>query len=211
VGPGFAPGFFQDTQLVFGERLAIGVVRDQGLDAGPDLVDEAELAGEARAGRSGAERRVDKPGIGQPRMCLLDRELASGVAPEANAGLAARAVRLTSMAFRRELAGSLRRMLAAAGAPRSRLATSRRMPQAAQPTAGVSRQPHVPIHRARITRSAPELAELAGYLVQPGPVPVRGVAMVCELLADGRGPLYRAACRDDLDAMVLRAAQALIS
>lgn len=84
------------------------------------------------------------------------------------------------------------------------------MPQAAQPTAGVSRQPHVPIHRARITRSAPELAELAGYLVQPGPVPVRGVAMVCELLADGRGPLYREACRDDLDAIVLRAAQALV-
>ncbi len=141
----------------------------------------------------------------------LDRELARGVRPEANAGLAARAVRLTSMAFRRELAGSLRRLLAAAGAPRSLLATRRLLPVTAQPPAGVSRQPHVPIHRARITGSAPELAELAGYLVQPGPVPARGVAMVCELLADGRGPLYREACGDDLNAVVARAAQALIS
>ncbi len=141
----------------------------------------------------------------------LDRELARGVRPEANAGLAARAVRLTSMAFRRELAGSLRRMLTAAGAPRSLHATRRLLPVAAQPSAGVSRQPHVPIHRARIIRSAPELAELAGYLVQPGPVPVRGVAMVCELLADGGGPLYREACRDDLNAVVARAAQALFS
>jgi hypothetical protein len=34
-----------------------------------------------------------------------------------------------------------------------------------------------------------------GRLVEPGPVPVPGVAMVSLLLADGTGPLYREACR----------------
>ena len=44
----------------------------------------------------------------------LDRELAEGASPEANATLAARAARLTSTEFRRDLAASLRRILAAA-------------------------------------------------------------------------------------------------
>ena len=141
----------------------------------------------------------------------LDRELARGVHPEANASLAARAVRLTSMAFRRELAGSLRRMLTAAGAPRSLLASRRLWPAAARPSAGVfvSRTSRFTgtgsPGRRRNSRSWP------ARLVQPGPVTARGVAMVCELLANGRGPLYREACRDDLNAVVARAAQALIS
>jgi len=33
--------------------------------------------------------------------------------------------------------------------------------------------------------------------------------MVSHLLADGTGPLYRAACLDDLDAIIERAAHAL--
>ena len=41
------------------------------------------------------------------------------------------------------------------------------------------------------------------------PVPVRGVAMLSQLLADGTGPLYREASRDDLSAIIERAAQAL--
>jgi hypothetical protein len=47
----------------------------------------------------------------------LDRELAEGASPEANASLAARATRLTSTEFRRDLAASLRRVLVAAGEP----------------------------------------------------------------------------------------------
>jgi len=42
----------------------------------------------------------------------------------------------------------------------------------------------------RVRQSAPQLAALASRLVEPGPVPVRGVAMVSGLLADGTGPLY---------------------
>jgi hypothetical protein len=136
----------------------------------------------------------------------LDRELARGARPETNVGLAARAVRLTSMRYRRDLAESLQRILAAvlpASVPGG--------PMAADPSARVARQPRVPIRRDRISRSASELAELAARLVQPGPVPARGVAMVCQLLTDGGGPLYRRACRDDLTVIVEQATQALTS
>jgi hypothetical protein len=157
----------------------------------------------------------------------LDRELARGACPEANAALAARAVRLTSQRFRRDLAASLGRLLAETGYPPAEaralsfaahplpggpgVLPAAVLPVAARPPAGVARQPHVPICRARISRSAPELAALAGVLVQPNPVPARGMAMVCLLLSDGGGPLYQLACRDDLAVLVERATQALVS
>ena len=129
----------------------------------------------------------------------LDRELADGTGPEASASLAARAIRLTSMEFRRGLATSVRRILVAAGQPP---AVPARQAVAAHP-------PRVPLRRARISQSAALLAELAGHLAGPGPVPVQGVAMVSQLLADGTGPLYRPACRDDLAAIIERATRAL--
>jgi hypothetical protein len=118
----------------------------------------------------------------------LDRELADGARPEASAVLAARALVLTSIGYRRGLAASLRRILAAAVSPetRPRLLTASR-------SAGAARQPYVPL------------------LAERGPVPARGVAMVSHLLADGGGPLYRADSRDDLGAVIERASQALIS
>ncbi len=136
----------------------------------------------------------------------LDRELADGAQPEARAVLAARAMVLTSMKYRRGLATSLRRILSAASSAETRprlLAASR--------SAGAARQPHVPLRRDRIARSAAELAGLAGCLAEQGPVPVRGVAMVSHLLSDGGGPLYRADSRDELDTVIERASQALIS
>ena len=134
----------------------------------------------------------------------LDRQLAVGVPPEANATLAARAMFLTSAGYRRGLAASLRRVVVASVSPETR---PRLM--AASRSAGAARQPHVPLRRERIARSAPELAELAGSLASQGPVPARGVALVSQLLADGGGPLYRAACREDLNAIIERASQAL--
>ncbi len=143
----------------------------------------------------------------------LDRELAAGASPETAPPLAARAVRLTSTEFRRDLATSLQRILAAAGLPladaRVRAGAGRALPAAPHRPAGAARQPHVPVRQARISRSAPGLAELAGQLMQPGPVPARGVAMVSQLLADGRGPLYREACAEDLGAIIGRAVRAL--
>jgi len=138
----------------------------------------------------------------------LDRQLADGVRPEASAILAARAMFLTSVEFRRDLAASLRRILAAAtAAPASPDARPRLV---AGPSATFARQPFLPLRRDRIARSAPELAGLAGFLAEQGPVPARGVAIVSQLLSDGGGPLYRVGSRDDLDAIIERASQALI-
>ncbi|MGH3189021.1 MAG: hypothetical protein ACRDPY_13640 [Streptosporangiaceae bacterium] len=135
----------------------------------------------------------------------LDRDLAGGARPESSALLAARAMRLTSMTFRRELAGSLRRMLAAAGRP----------PVPAEPSLSAARAPahvgapRVPVYRPRIIRFTSGLAELADDLVVSGPVPAQGVAMVTRLLADGTGPFYRKASADDLGVIIERASEAL--
>jgi hypothetical protein len=61
------------------------------------------------------------------------------------------------------------------------------LPAAARPPFGAARPVRVPLRPAPISGSAPLLAELASRLLEPGPVPVRGVAMVTELLADGAG------------------------
>ena len=131
----------------------------------------------------------------------LDRALAEGASPEASTSLAARAAQLTSTEFRRDLAASVRRILVAAGPPA--------LPVAAHAPLGSTRRLSVPLRTTRIRRSAPLLAEVASRLLEPGPVPVRGVAMVARLLADGTGPPYREAARDDLGAMLERAANGL--
>src|SRR5260370_12774097 len=113
----------------------------------------------------------------------LDGALADGARPEASTSLAARATRLTSTEFRRDLAASLRRILIAAGEPA--------LPVAARSPLGVARPLRIPLRSARISQSAPLLAELAGRLLQPRPVPARGVAIATELLADRPCPLYR--------------------
>jgi hypothetical protein len=143
--------------------------------------------------------------LARSRAARLDRELADGASPEASADLAARAMRLTSMEFRRGLAASLERMLVAAGEP----AILWSQPVTGHAALTAARPPRVPLRLARIGESAPGLAELAGHLLQPGPVPARGVAMLSQLLADGAGPLYREASRDDLGAIIERTARAL--
>ena len=142
----------------------------------------------------------------------LDRQLADGARPEANAILAARAMFLTSVEFRRDLAASLRRILAAAAAAATTAPASpdARPRLAAGPSAAFAREPFLPLRRDRIARSAPELAGLAGFLAEQGPVPAQGVAMVSQLLSDGGGPLYHVGSRDDLDTVIERASQALI-
>jgi hypothetical protein len=135
----------------------------------------------------------------------LDRELAEGASPEASAFLAARAMRLTSMGFRRGLAASLRRIVVATGEP----ASARSAEHVAPKSPATARPPRVPLSRARISQSARLLAELASRLAAPGPVPARGVAMVTRLLCEGNGPLYREASRDDLSLIAERAVQAL--
>jgi hypothetical protein len=129
----------------------------------------------------------------------LDRELAAGASPETSASLAARAIQLTSMKFRRDLARSVRRILAAATEP----------PAVMPSPAAAVRPPRLLLPRARISQSAVPLATLADYLAAPGPVPVRGVAMVSQLLTDGAGPLYRQASSDHLGDIIEKATRAL--
>lgn len=129
----------------------------------------------------------------------LDRELAAGTPPETSAGLAARAMALTSAKARRDLATSVQRILAAAGQP----------PTVMLSPAAAVRLARIPVNRARISQSAVPLAHLAECLAAPGPVPVQGVAMVSRLLADGTGPLYREASGDDLGDIIENASQAL--
>ena len=137
----------------------------------------------------------------------LDRQLADGARPETSAILAARAMFLTSAGFRRALAASLRRILAASASASPASAPDEPLRPSAT---GVARRPYIPLRRDRIARSASELAGLAGFLAKQGPVPAQGVAMVSQLLTDGGGPLYRAGSQDDLDAIIERASQALI-
>jgi hypothetical protein len=141
--------------------------------------------------------------LARGRSARLDRELAEGASPEASVSLATRAAQLTSTRFRHDLAVSLRRILVAAG----RVETERS--SSVTPAFAVSRSVRVPLGSTRVAQCAELLAELAGRLLEPGPVPVRGVAMVTELLADGTGPLYRVTARGDLTAAAARAVQAL--
>jgi hypothetical protein len=143
--------------------------------------------------------------LGHCLAARLDRDLADGARPESSALLAARAMHLTSMTFRREMAASLRLMLAAAG----RQAVPARLRVAAARTPGHVGAAHVPVYRPRIIRFTSGLAELADDLLVTGQVPAQAVAMVTRLLADGTGPFYRRACPDDLGAIIERASQAL--
>jgi hypothetical protein len=116
----------------------------------------------------------------------LDRELARGARPESDLQLAVRAMQLVSARTRALLSVSLGRA-DLAGRPRM-----------------------VPVrNRAVLAEEAGHLKELSGALLSAGPVPVRGVAMVSLLLADGTGPLYRPGRASELGAVIRRAIQEL--
>jgi hypothetical protein len=129
----------------------------------------------------------------------LDRQLAAGTSPETSATLAVRAIQLTSMTFRRDLATSVQQILAAAGDP----------PAVMPSRAAALPPPRLPLNRAQISQLAGPLARLAGYLAAPGPVPVQAVAMASQLLADGAGPLYYPVRGDDLVGLIENLTRAL--
>jgi hypothetical protein len=103
----------------------------------------------------------------------LDKELASGVSPEASLLLAIHAQRIVDPAACSALAGSVGKVIERAG--RKRPALSAQMP-IATPT---------------VSAAAGDLRALANRLDESGPVRARGVAEVRALLRDGSGPLYR--------------------
>jgi hypothetical protein len=121
----------------------------------------------------------------------LDRDLAEGVPPEANAALALRAERLTEPDWRWSMAGALRRLLRDANASR-----------------GQRRGRVTPNDRA-VNSAAEELKRLADTLDDPGPVAAQGVARAWLLLTDGTGPLYNARSRTSLCGAAARAVRDL--
>jgi hypothetical protein len=123
----------------------------------------------------------------------LDRDLAAGASPDASVALALRAQMLVRPRYRRGLARSARRVLAAAAQPPfgSRLA--------------------IPVCRDQVKDSSEEFADLIRRLLAAGPVAARGVAQASVLVADASGPLYRRASAGDLRARVRDAADTLIA
>jgi hypothetical protein len=124
------------------------------------------------------------------RAFRLDQELADGASPEASVELALRARLLVRPRHRRNLARGMGRVLEAA----------QRSPLVSHP---------IPVCRDRVRDCEREFADLIGRLQAAGPVSVRGLAKADLLLADGSGPLYHRASRDDLRARVRDAAEAL--
>jgi len=123
----------------------------------------------------------------------LDRMLAEGGDPAASQELGLRARQITSEPYRRTLADSFDRILAAAEGPRPRLSSA-----------------VTPANReVRAARAA--LLALCRALRDPGPVEPAGVALARQLLTDGAGPLYIESRNDALWHALRRAAAALDS
>jgi hypothetical protein len=114
----------------------------------------------------------------------LDRELASGVAPETCGALSLRARRLIGPAARSRLARQLRRVVRDARGGHAWM--TRVAP------------------RPEVLDAAAELDVLADRLTAPGPVDVRGVAQAQLLLTDGTGPLYFRGAAGELRALIAR-------
>jgi hypothetical protein len=117
----------------------------------------------------------------------LDRALAAGVDPLATPALTARAEVLRSRREREALASAIYLVL--------KDAHGRSWPFTAR----------VPVARAAVRRSRPELLALAAELRQAADVSPRGVAATRLLVADGTGPLYTDAGYGTLGAAVFRA------
>lgn len=119
----------------------------------------------------------------------LDRALIEGADPVRSPRLAARAARLTSPSTRGDLADGLDRLIATAQLP-------------------PPRRRSLPRHSSVLANSS-LLRDLAAMLRGSGPLYVSGIAMLCTLLTDGTGPVYRASDGRALERELLRARAAL--
>ncbi len=114
------------------------------------------------------------------RASSLDRQLASGLAPESSRTMAARAEMLVSRPRRLSLAENWRDLSErAAGKP-------------------IVLTGRAPLCRDRIIGADSHICEMVQALSTSLPVPAQGVAMASWLLADGAGPVYNRKCAVDL-------------
>ena len=114
----------------------------------------------------------------------LDRELGRGEPPESTVLLALRAVRLVGCASRRDLAGTVRRVIELANRP------------------GWASYVDVLVCVRNVRAALDEMHGLLDRLEGPGPVSAHGIARLRVLLSDDGGPLYQSASRDDLGAQL---------
>jgi hypothetical protein len=106
------------------------------------------------------------------RRAALDRRLAAGVDPAADADLRRRAEELTEGEARRQIAMVIRRLVSEAAGPPPPFSSK------------------APLARAAILACAPRLGAIAGRLESDHVVAVRGVAQAAMLIHEGAGPLY---------------------
>ncbi|HLH66221.1 MAG TPA: hypothetical protein VKV27_11000 [Solirubrobacteraceae bacterium] len=121
----------------------------------------------------------------------LDRALASGASPDAQAELSLRARELIGRSSRAAIAREIERVLRDA-----------RWPPAP------ARMCVLPCRR-QVLAAEPVLRELARMLIAPAPVDVRGVAQARMLVRDGAGPVYSPAAEGRLQELAQAAIDAL--
>jgi hypothetical protein len=114
--------------------------------------------------------------LARPRVRLrrdaLDRRLAVGADPNADADLSARAEELTEGDARRRITAVIRRVIAEAAGPPATFSSK------------------APLARAAIVACTPRLRAIAGRLESDHVVAAKGVAKAALLIRDGAGPLY---------------------
>jgi hypothetical protein len=125
------------------------------------------------------------------RASNLDRQLASGLAPESSRTMAARAETLVSRPWRQSLAENWQEL------------SERAVGRPAIPTG------RAPLCRDRIIGADRHIREMVRALSSPLPVPAQGVAMASWLLTDGAGPLYNRKCATDLSVALGRVVELL--
>jgi hypothetical protein len=125
------------------------------------------------------------------RASRLDRELAHGASPEGSVALAIRAQVLAQPSERVRLAGALERIVAAADA-----SSPARL--------------RVPVNRRAVRAAGTELRAIID-LLRSGPVDVRSIASIRNLVAEGNSPLYRLDATGDLRAELLACVPTAIS
>jgi hypothetical protein len=113
------------------------------------------------------------------RRAALDRRLAAGADPSADADLSRRAEELTEGDARRRIATVIERLISEAGGPPPPFSSK------------------APLARAAITACAPRLRAIAGRLESNHVVAARGVARAALLIHEGSSPLYSVSTTED--------------
>jgi hypothetical protein len=141
--------------------------------------DWLEVLGSVSSVRADRPQAAVRPPL-SARLCALlfagryDREIEAGIIPVEGSPLAVHWTRLTSARERKDLAFALCAVVRDAGAGHR------------------YGNPRVPVHAPAVSQAANVVDEVLERLTGPTPMRARGMARLRLVLADGRGPLYRA-------------------